>query len=97
MSTHTTQVVSPRGERSALAKLQRGARPTPPRTMLLILIGLAVEIAIMYGRSINNGFVGDDWTLLDAGSHGVAFAVHWFGVYHYNPIPQLVTTQAKAG
>jgi hypothetical protein len=60
----------------------RGAMP-------LALIGLAAEIAIMYGRSINNGFVGDDWPLLNYGNHGVLVALAWEGGYHFNPITQL--------
>jgi hypothetical protein len=48
---------------------------------------LALAVAALYGRSLNFGFVSDDWPLLEqaAQGFGVVFAIG--GGYHYNPIP----------
>ena len=86
MSIQTTQVAESGPEHlKLLERLRRTQLPTQ-RTLLLVLIGLAAEIAIMYGRSINNGFIGDDWPLLDYANHGLGVAVAWHaeaaGSYH---------------
>lgn len=60
---------------------------TARRAMSLVLLALAAEIAIMYGRSITNGLVGDDWLLIYT-SRTLSVAVSWAGGYHYNPISQ---------
>jgi hypothetical protein len=93
VSIQTTQVAeSGLKHLNLLERLRRTQLPSQ-RTLLLMLIGLAAEIAFVYGRSINNGFTGDDWPLLDYANHGLAVAVAWHaeaaGSYHYNPITQL--------
>jgi hypothetical protein len=90
--TLETSVVSPEAKRLGISERLRAVQLTPRRALLLVLLGLAVEIAIMYGRSINNGFVGDDWQLLNFSNHGVPYVLSWHAqdasAYHYDPISE---------
>ena len=48
---------------------------------------LFIEIIALYGRSVSFGFAGDDWTLLNQASPGIAASFAPApGSYHYNPL-----------
>jgi hypothetical protein len=93
VTIQTRQVAESGPEHLMLLERLRRTQLPSQRTLLLVLVGLAAEIAIMYSRSINNGFIGDDWPLLDYANHGLGVAVAWHaeaaGSYHYNPMTQL--------
>src|SRR5439155_18982363 len=54
-----------------------------------LLALLAGEVVLIYGRSIDLGFAGDDWDYLGRVAHGPSAIFIPDGTYHYNPVSQI--------
>jgi len=63
-----------------------GPQPVPLGYVALAILGLACVSAFIYGRSLTNSLVGDDWALIEHSAGGLGAALSRIGNYHYNPV-----------
>jgi hypothetical protein len=87
MHTSTRREPTERGTTSTPAAASIiGPQPVPRGYVALAILGLACASLSIYGRSLSNALVGDDWVLIEHSAGGLGSALSWNGNYHYNPV-----------
>lgn len=74
---------------AASRRSERAMPALPPAHVASVLVGLALLVLLMYGRSLGNTFLGDEWALLGAEATGPSSIFSAVG-YHFLPVTQAV-------